>query len=62
LTPDTTIDLDFQDTAYSKLFSLDTNSFFDFKRLQITLKPKGFLSYNAPVRLYVNKGETVPTK
>lgn len=57
------IDLDFEDTAYSKLFSLDTNSYFDFKRLEITLKPtKSFLSYSAPVRMFVNKGDSVPTR
>lgn len=62
LEPDKVLQLDFENTAYSKLFSLDTSQLFDFKRLQIILKPKGFLSFNAPIRLYANKGEAIPTR
>ncbi len=41
---------------------MNTNSFFDFKRLQIILKPKTFLSFNGEIRLYANRGESIPTK
>ena len=56
LTLDKPVELDFENTAYSKLFTIDTNDLFDFKRLQVILKPKGFLSFNAPIRIYANKG------
>ena len=59
---DKPITLDFENTAYSKLFTIDTSDLFDFKRLQVILKPKGFLSFNAPIRMYASKGDNIPTQ
>ena len=56
LTLDKSVEMDFENTAYSKLFTIDTNDLIDFKRLQVILKPKGFLSFNAPIIMYANKG------
>lgn len=41
---------------------MDTNEYSTFRRLEILLKPRGFLSFNAPLRLFVNKGDTIPTR
>jgi hypothetical protein len=46
LTPNEKLDLDFEGTAYTKLFSIDASSQDIFKRLEIILKPLGFLSFS----------------
>lgn len=33
-----------------------------FSRMEIILKPISFLSFGAPIKLYANKGGTVPTR
>jgi hypothetical protein len=54
--------MDFENTAYSKVFILDTSQRHNFDQLRITLKPKGFLNFPAPIGLYVNKGTNIPTR
>jgi len=54
--------MDFENTAYSKVFVLDTNKNFNFDQLRIILKPKGLLKFAAPIGLYVNKGTIIPTR
>lgn len=54
--------MNFEDTAYSKVFTLDTSDKHNFDQLRITLKPKGFLKFPAPIGLYVNKGTKIPTR
>ena len=55
--------MDFENTAYSKLFVLDTRHQTDgFDQLRIILRPEGFLKFAAPIGLYVNKGHNIPTR
>ena len=56
------IKMDFEDTAYSKVFMLDTRNKEDFDQLRIVLKPEEFLTFPAPIGLYVNKGHALPTR
>ena len=56
------INMDFENTAYSKVFQLDTRNEKDYDQLRIILKPEGFLKFAAPINLWVNKGHTIPTK
>lgn len=55
--------MDFESTAYSKIFVLDTsNSTESFDQLRIILRPDGFLKFPAPIEMYVNQDESVPSK
>lgn len=54
--------MDFEDTAYSKVFQLDTSHKDNFDQLRIILRPEGFLQFPAPIGLYVNKGSSLPTR
>jgi hypothetical protein len=55
--------MDFENTAYSKLFTLDTRNNKDkFDQLRIILKPLGFLQFPAPIGLYLNQDESLPTR
>lgn len=54
--------MDFEDTAYSKVFQLDTTNKDSFDQLRIILRPEGFLRFPAPIGLYVNKGSSLPTR
>jgi hypothetical protein len=55
--------MDFEQTAYSKIFVLDTTkSEEDFDQLRIILRPEGFLRFASPISLYLNEGESIPTK
>ena len=56
------IKMDFENTAYSKVFQLDTRNQEDFDQLRIILRPEGFLKFAAPIGLWVNKGHNIPTK
>ncbi len=53
--------LDFEDSAYSKVFTLDTTGE-EFYELRILLEPKGFISYGEPVILLANYGKEIPTQ
>lgn len=53
--------LDFEGTAYSKVFELDTTGK-TFDQLRIILKPETFLNFPAPIGLYMNFGKEIPTK
>jgi len=55
--------MDFESTAYSKIFVLDTsNNTESFDQLRIILRPDGFLKFPAPIEMYVNQDESVPSK
>jgi hypothetical protein len=54
--------MDFEDTAYSKLFTLDTSNKKNIEQVRIILKPEGFLEFPAPVSLFLNQDDSVPTK
>lgn len=62
LEPGKTVKMDFENTAYSQVFSLDTTKESDFDQLRVVLRPEGFLQFPAPIGLYLNKGDSVPTK
>ena len=50
-------DLDFEDTAYTKIFVINTTDVEDFDELRIVLKPLGFLRYGEPILLLGNWGK-----
>lgn len=56
------VEMNFENTAYSKVFQIDTKEAADFDQLRIILKPKGFLQFGAPIGLYMNKGTSLPTR
>jgi hypothetical protein len=53
--------LDFENTAYSKIFTLNTEGT-DFFELRILLIPRGFIKYGEPIVLMANFGSEVPTR
>ena len=55
LKPNQVLQLDFQNTAYSKIFTFNTSGL-DFDELRIILKPQFFLSYPEPIELLANFG------
>lgn len=54
--------LDFENTAYSKIFSLDVSDAEDFYELRLMLQPRGFIKYGQPIILLANYGNQVPTQ
>lgn len=55
--------MDFENTAYSAVFQLDTTAVTEqFDQLRIVLRPKAFLQFGAPIGLYINKGPSLPTR
>jgi hypothetical protein len=62
ITPGKTVKMDFENTAYSKVFTLDTSKETKFDQLRIVLRPEGFLQFPAPIGLYLNQDESIPTK
>lgn len=47
--------LNFENTAYSKIFTLNTEGN-DFYELRILLLPRGFIKYGEPIVLFANYG------
>jgi hypothetical protein len=60
--PGESVKMDFENTAYSKVFQVDTRNRDDFDQLRIILRPEGFLQFGAPIGLYVNRGHAIPTR
>lgn len=60
LTPDKPLVLNFEESAYAKLFLLDVSKF-DFEQLQIILMAETFLTATSPVRMFANFGKKPPT-
>jgi hypothetical protein len=54
--------MDFEKTAYSKVFQLDTRESGEFDQLRIVLRPNGYLQFPAPIGLYINKGTSLPSR
>lgn len=60
LTPNKPLVLNFEDSAYAKLFSLDVSKE-DYEQLQLILQAETFLTATSPVRLFANFGKKPPT-
>jgi hypothetical protein len=60
LTPDKSLVLNFEESAYAKLFSLDVSKA-EFEQLQIILMAETFLTATSPIRMFANFGKKPPT-
>jgi hypothetical protein len=59
ITPDQPIVLDFQESAYAKLFVVDFSKF-EFKQAQVILEAETFLEATSPIHLVASFGRKTP--